>query len=88
MLQVSLGLLVQKKQLIDHLHEYGVTASYGKIRGIKIPAAAASTKQEQSIRLEKVFGLNQGVSDNFDATLLTQNANSFTCYCHNPEWYS
>ena len=73
MLQVSLGLIVPKKQLIDHLHEYGVTASYDEICRFKIPAAAASTKQKQSIRLEKGFGLIQGVSDNFDATLLLQN---------------
>ena len=53
MLQVLLGLLVQKKQLIDHLHEYGVTASYDEFRRFKISAAAALTKQEQSIRLEK-----------------------------------
>ena len=73
MLQVSLGLLVQKKQLIDRLHEYGVTASYNEIRRFKISVAAASAKQEQSIRLEKEYGLIQGVSDNFDVTLSTQN---------------
>ena len=73
MLQVSLGLLVQKKQVIDHLHEYGVTASYDEIRRFKISAPAASTKQEQSIRLKSGCGLIQGVSDNFDATLSTQN---------------
>ena len=86
MLQVSLGLLVQKKQLIDHLYEYVVTASYDEIRRTK-----QEQRQEQNIRLEKGYRLIQGVSDNFDATLSTQNrlkTNSLTCYYYNPEWQS
>ena len=35
--------------------------------------ALTLTKQEQNIRLEKGYRLIQGVSDNFDATLSTQN---------------
>ena len=34
MLQVALGMLVQEKQLIEHLHEYGVTSTYPKIQDI------------------------------------------------------
>ena len=73
MVQDAMGLLVQKKQLIDQLYEYGVTASYDEIRRFKISEAAASSKQEQSIRLEKGYRLIRGVSDNFDALRSTQN---------------
>ena len=71
MLQVALGLLVQEKRLIQHLHEYGVTATYDEVRRYKISAAAANKTQT---RLGSTKGLIQGISDdNFDAHLSTPN---------------
>ena len=66
MLQVALGLLVQENLLIENLYEYGV------IRRFKISAAAASKNKNKS-KIKQNGGLIQGVSDNFDANLCTQN---------------
>ena len=71
-LQVALGLLLQEKKLIEHLYEYGVTASYDEVRRFKI-SAAYSASQEKEQTLDSTVGLIQGISDNFDANLSTQN---------------
>ena len=39
MLQISLGLLVREKKMIECLHEFGVTSSYDEVRRFKISAA-------------------------------------------------
>ena len=70
-LQVALGVCIQEKKLIDHLYEYEITASYDEIRRFKISAASSSGKEITQFNCEN--GLIQGVSDNFDATLSTQN---------------
>ena len=70
-LQVALGVFVQDKRLIDHLYEYGITASYDEVRRFKISAASSSGNQLSHFSSEN--GLIQCVSDNFDATLSTQN---------------
>ena len=69
-LQVALGLLVHEKRLIEHLYEYGVVASYDEVRRFKISSAAENRVQ---LKLESRNGLIQGISDNFDAHLNTQN---------------
>ena len=73
MLQVALGILVQEKKLIEHLYEYRVTASYDEIRRFKISAAATLTNSDTDKILKPKNGLIQGVTDNFDANLCTQN---------------
>ena len=60
-LQVALGLLLQEKKLIEHLYEYGVTASYDEVRRFKI-SAAYSASQEKEKTLDSKVGLIQGVS--------------------------
>ena len=55
--------------MIDHL--YGITASYDEIRRFNISAASSSGKEITQFNCEN--GLIQGVSDNFDATISTQN---------------
>ena len=72
LLQVALGLLVQENLLIEYLYEYGVTASYDEVRRFKTSAAAASKNKNKS-KIKQNGGLMQGVSDNFDANLCTQN---------------
>ena len=73
MLQVALGLLVREKKLIEHLHEYGVVASYDEVRRLKISAATISNSPIMDRSLDTKQGLIQGISDNFDANLCTQN---------------
>ena len=82
MLQVALGLLVQDKRLIEHLNEYRVTASDDEVCRFKISAAAASTSLDTSKNLRQNNGLIQGVSDNFDANLSTQNGLKQTFSSH------
>ena len=62
--------------MINHLYEYGITASYDEIRRFKISAASSSGKEITQFNCEN--GLIQGVSDNFDATLSTQNGSKQT----------
>ena len=54
------------------LAEYGVTCAYDEIRKFKISAASQASKKKTLI-LENDGGLIQGVSDNFDVNLFTQN---------------
>ena len=68
-LQMAVELLVQEKRLIEHLSEYGVTASNDEVRIFKISAAAASTNKDKSRNLKQNSVLIQGFSDNSDANL-------------------
>ena len=72
MIQVALGLFVREKKIIEFLHEFGVTSSYDEVRRFKI-SAAHQTSQQKTVILDSKDGLIQGVSDNFDANLSTQN---------------
>ena len=72
MMQVALGLFVREKKIIKFLHEFGVTSSYDEVRRFKI-SAAHQTSQQKTVPLDSKDGLIQGVSDNFDANLSTQN---------------
>ena len=73
MLQVTRGLLVQEKRVIEQLHECGVTASYDEVRRFTISTATTSTNKDRSKNLKQNGGLVQRVSNNFDANLCTQN---------------
>ena len=76
MLQVALGLLFRERRIIDHLYEYKVCASYDEVRRYKISAAShATSNSKESMFAESGSrsGLIQGISDNFDASLSTQN---------------
>ena len=69
MLQISLGLLVREKKMIECLHELGVTSSYVEVRQFKISAPKQSKSNQ---KLDCRRGLIQGSSDNFDTNLSTQ----------------
>ena len=71
-LQVALGLEVQEKRLIEHLYEYRVTASYDEVRRFRI-CTAFSAGQSPLLKFTSKGGLIQGISNNFDAHLCTQN---------------
>ena len=71
MLQISLGLFVREKKIIECLQELGVTSSYDKVRRFKISAAHHANKDHYILDSEK--GLILGVSDNFDANISTPN---------------
>ena len=70
MLQVALGLKVQMKKLIEHLHDYGVTSSYDEVRRFKISAAHSETEAKKQA-LDSKNGLIPSISDN--AHLCTRN---------------
>jgi hypothetical protein len=70
MLQVALAQLVRGKKVIEHLRDYAVTSTYTEFRRFKISAGSAN---EVQVQLDASEGLIQGVSDNFDAALSTQN---------------
>ena len=70
MLQVALGVLIKEKKLIQHLYEYGVCVSYDEVRRFNTSAAASD---DSMTKLNGKNGLIQGISDNFDANLVTQN---------------
>ena len=72
MVQVALGLFVREKKIIQFLNEFGVTSSYDEVRRFKISAAHQTSKQK-TVPLDSNDGLIQGISDNFDANLSTQN---------------
>ena len=71
-LQVALGLEVQEKRLIEHLYEYRVTASYHEVRRFRI-CTAFSAGQSPLLKFASKGGLIQGMSNNFNAHLCTQN---------------
>ena len=41
-LQVSLGAIVNRKEMIEYLHDYGIVATYDKVRRLKVSAAAVA----------------------------------------------
>ena len=71
MIQIALGLLAREKKTIQQLYAFGVSASYDEIRRYKISAAATSTFSDLSLDAEK--GLIQGVCDNYDTNISSQN---------------
>ena len=71
MLQISLGLFVREKKIIECLQELGVTSSYDEVRRFNISAVHHASKDHLILDSEK--GLIQGLSDKFDANLSTQN---------------
>ena len=72
MLQVALGLFVREKRIIEFLYEFGVTSSYDEVRRFKI-SAAHQTSEQKTVPLDSNDGLIQGISDNFETNLSTQN---------------
>ena len=74
MLQIALGILADEKKNIENLHQLssGVTSTYNELRRFKISAASHASKETLSM-LKGSNGHVQGVSDNFDASISSQN---------------
>ena len=71
-LLVDLAVLVNKKELIEHLHEYGVVCSYDEFKRFRSSAADYASKQRNSL-CHHSSGLVQAVSDNFDVDIHSMN---------------
>ena len=71
MLQIALGLLAREKKTIEQLYAFRVSASYDEIRRYKISAAASSNFSDLCLDAEK--GLIQGICDNYDTNISSQN---------------
>ena len=72
MFEVGLGLVARIRDVIEHLHEYGVCSTYQETRRFKVSAAVNNRKSSaQESRAEN--GLIQVVSDSFNANINTQN---------------
>ena len=70
MLQIALGLLAREKK-IHQLYAFGASAFYDKIRKNKISVAATTNFSE--VKLNGNQGFLQGVCDNYDTSITSQN---------------
>ena len=72
MLQIGLGLVARSRDVIKHLHDYGVCFTYQETCRFEVSEAVRNIKSSaQELRVEN--GLIQVVSDNFSANINTQN---------------
>ena len=73
-LQVSLGVVIGKKALIQDCFHFGVSCSYEEVLRFKDSAAAAAVRDSKLMGISaESDGLVQVVSDNFDANISSQN---------------
>ena len=72
MLRIALANVLNRKCLIEQMYAFRVTCSYSEARRFKAPAEAVKDSKVKGIAKESP-GLVQVVSDNFDATILSQN---------------
>ena len=73
MLQLALALLVNGKRVIETLHEFWITPTHHEVRRFKVSAAAAADKNGLPLNMNAFDGLIQVITDNFDATINSQN---------------
>lgn len=73
-LQISLGLVLHEKALIEQMYKFGICCSYDEVRRFKASAANAATENRDLMGLSShEAGLVQAVADNFDANISSQN---------------
>lgn len=73
-LQIALGVLVREKQLLENLHDFGVTCAYDEVLRFKTSGAASTAEERDSNGIFQADdGLVQAVADNFDANICSQN---------------
>ena len=73
MLQLALALLVNGKRVIETLQEFGITPIHHEVRRFKVSAPAAADKNGLSLNMNSSDGLIEIMTDNFDATINSQN---------------
>ena len=59
--------------MIETLHEFGITPTYHEVKRFKVSAAAAGDKNGLSLNMNDSDSLIQVITDNFDATINSQN---------------
>ena len=73
-IQVGIGVLLQRKSLIDTLYRFGVCSSYDEVLRFKTSAAVAASKNATIMGISSSeSGLVQVIADNFDANISSQN---------------
>ena len=80
-LQLALGILVHEKNLIEHLHKYGITSTYHDVKRYKISAAVEI--DEKGEELQSSDGIIQVVSDNYLQNGLKVTHSNQTLSSHN-----
>ena len=59
--------------MIETLHKFGIIPTYHEVRRFKVSVAAAADKNGLSLNMNASDGLIQVITDNFDATINSQN---------------
>ncbi len=73
-LQISLGVLLRDKRVLDQTYQYRITCSYDEMLRFKSSAAVDAAKKPNVRGLIQPGGpLIQAVADNFDANISSQN---------------
>ena len=73
-LQISLGVVIRDKTMIDLLHNFGITCSYDEVLRFKSSAAHAAAKSKEKLGISSSDGgLVQVIADNFDASISSPN---------------
>ena len=58
MLQIGLGLVARSRDVIEHLHDYGVCSTYQEARRFKVSAAVSNRKSSAQELSRKWFNTN------------------------------
>ena len=78
-LLLDLSIMVQKKETVQHLYDYGAVASYDELRRFKISSAVYSNNQQSNGVLQHCSqGLVQCVADNYDCNISSMNGKKQT----------
>ena len=72
-LQVSLGIVLRDKSVIQQMNNFGVCCTYDEVRRFKASAAHAAANSHELTGLMDGTKLVQAVADNFDANISSQN---------------
>ena len=72
-LQLSIAVLLKKKKYIDALNRFGITPSYDEFKLFKSSCAFHSSNEKIPKQLSTNNNLIQGVGDNFDCDIHSQN---------------
>ena len=73
-LLIDLAVMVRKKDIVNHLHEYGIVCSYDELKKLRSSAVYHGSKGiTQSVLLHHSKGFIQAVADNFDCNISSMN---------------
>ena len=72
-LLVDLAVMVNKKELVEHLHEYSAVCSYDELKRFRSSAAFHASNTLNTTLRDHSTGLVQAVADNFDCNISSMN---------------